>query len=324
MGRRRLALGGLMRVVAIFPGQGSQFVGMGGDLVERSSAAADVFARARDVLGYDLPAVMREGPEDRLRETRFSQPAIFTTNFALYAACEAFTPAASAGHSFGEYCSLVIAGALRFEDALSLVNERSLAMQEAADSAPGGMTAILGLDAGGVGRAVAGAGAVGRVQIANRNAPGQIVVSGDRAAVDRAAELALAEGAKRVVPLNVSGAWHSALMLPARERFAEKIAAVAIARPRFPVISNVDARPYDDPEAIRRNLVRSVTDEVLWHETAERLLAEGPDLIVEFGASAVLTSLMRRLPNVPRTLHVGDAAGVAKFAASLGSTAAVG
>lgn len=324
MGIRCVAVVRLMRIGAIFPGQGSQSVGMGGDLVERSPAAADVFARAQRVLGYDLLAVIREGPEDRLRETRFSQPAIFVLNYALFAAVgDALRPVASAGHSFGEYCSLAVAGSLRFEDALGLVNERSLAMQDAADLAPGGMSAILGLDVDRVREAVAAAATVGRVQLANFNAPGQIVVSGDRPAVDRVGELALEAGAKRVVVLNVSGAWHSALMIPARERFATKIAPVAIAVPSFTVVSNVDARPYTDVESIRMNLVRSVTDEVLWHATAERLLAEDLDLVVEFGASSVLTSLMKRLPDVPKLLHVGDAGGVAKLASLLGLPAAV-
>jgi [acyl-carrier-protein] S-malonyltransferase len=315
VGFGRLALGRIaMRIGAIFPGQGSQFVGMGVELAGASPTAADVFARAARVLGYDMLALVRDGPEHKLRETRFSQPAIYVTNYALAAASERLDACvASAGHSFGEYCSLTVADSLTFEDALTLVNERALAMQDAAERAPGGMTAILGLDDDAVRAVVEKARSVGRVQLANFNAPGQIVVSGDIDAVRRAAELALEAGAKRVVPLNVSGAWHSELMAPAQERFAPFVERARIAPPKFTVISNVDALPYRDVATIRRNLVRSVTAEVLWHETALRLIAERLDLVVEFGASAVLTPLMKRLPHIPAVLHAGDPAGLAKL-----------
>jgi [acyl-carrier-protein] S-malonyltransferase len=291
---------------------------MGVALAEASPIAADVFARASGVLGYDVLALARDGPEEKLRETRYSQPAIYVTNYALAASSERLDAcAASAGHSFGEYCSLTIAEALTFEDALSLVNERALAMQDAAERAPGGMTAILGLDVDGVNAAVEEARAVGRVQLANFNAPGQIVISGDVAAVQRAAERALEAGAKRVVPLNVSGAWHSELMAPAQERFAPFVERAKISPPRLTVVSNVDAQPYRDVQGIRRNLVRSLTAEVLWHETALRLIAERLDLVVEFGASAVLTPLMKRLLGVPSVLQAGDPAGLAKLREAL-------
>jgi len=313
-----------MRVGAIFPGQGSQSVGMGGAIVARYPVAADLFRRAERILGYDIGAVIARGPEDTLRETRYSQPAIFLTNYALAAAAgDALGVVASAGHSFGEYCSLTLAGALAFDDALALVNERGLAMQEAAERAPGAMAAILGLEPNKVRAAAEGARDAGRVRLANFNAPGQIVVSGDRDAVARAGELALAAGAKRVVPLNVSGAWHSELMAPARERFAPFVAAARIELPRFTVISNVDAQPYRDVATIRENLVRSVTDEVLWHDAAERLIAEGLERIVEFGGSAVLTPLLKRLPGAPPAVHVGDERGLESLAATLsaGTTA---
>jgi [acyl-carrier-protein] S-malonyltransferase len=301
-----------MRVAVVFPGQGSQSVGMGARIAEHSPVAADLFARAERVLGYDLGALVRDGPEDLLRETRYSQPAIYTVNYMLAAALgEALQPVASAGHSFAEFCSLTLAGALTFEDALALVRERGLAMQEAAENAPGAMAAVLGLTAEAVGEAVSRAQEAGRVNLANFNAPAQIVISGDRDAVRYAGELALGKGAKRVVPLNVSGAWHSALMIPARDRFAPFVERAHVAGPRFPVISNVDAQPYRDIASLRRNLIRSVTDEVLWHATAERLLAEGPELVVEFGGSAVLTALIKRMPGAPMTLFVGDERGVA-------------
>ncbi len=295
---------------------------MGGAIAEHSPAAAELFERAARVLGYDLLALVREGPEERLRETRYSQPAIFVVNYALAAALgDALRPVVSAGHSFGEFCSLTLARALDFEQALELVKQRGLAMQEAAERAPGAMAAILGLDASAIREAVAEARSAGRVDLANFNAPGQIVISGDRDAVARAGELALGKGAKRVVPLKVSGAWHSELMQPARERFAPYVERAVVAAPRFLVISNVDGLPYGDLSSIKANLIRSVTDEVLWHATAERLLAERPELVVEFGGSAVLTPLMKRMPGAPKALHVGDERGLAKLREMLSATA---
>ncbi len=305
-----------MRVGVVFPGQGSQVVGMGGAIAERYPVAADLFARARAVLGYDLIDLVRNGPEEKLRETQFSQPAIYVVNYAL--ACvigDAFGVVASAGHSFGEFCSLTLAHALTFEDALALVRERGLAMQDAADRAHGTMSAVLGLEPDKLRDAVARARSAGRVALANFNAPGQIVISGDRDAVGLAGEFALELGAKRVVPLNVSGAWHSELMAPARERFAPFIAAATIAMPTFVVVSNVDARPYTDVATIRTNLVHSITDEVLWHATAQCLVAQGLDLVVEFGGSAVLAPLFKRLDGAPKAIHVGDERGVEKLQA---------
>lgn len=309
-----------MRVGVVFPGQGSQSVGMGCDVAMRSRAAREIFERAEAVLGYDLLALAREGPEEKLRETEFSQPAIFTTNVALYEAVgDVLEPVVSAGHSFAEYCSLVAAHSLPFEEALRIVSERGKAMQEAAERARGGMSAILGLDAATI-RSVLEQPAVrnsGRVQLANFNSPTQIVISGDLEAVQRAGEAMLAAGAKRVVPLNVSGAWHSALMQPALERLAAAVNAAHFALPRFDVISNVDGLPYRDVTTIKANLVRSVVDEVRWHDTAERLLSYELDLVVEFGASGVLGALMRRMPNAPPSMVVSDYAGVENVRAAM-------
>jgi [acyl-carrier-protein] S-malonyltransferase len=297
----------------MFPGQGSQVVGMGVGLVEASPAAAELFERASAILGYDLLELVRNGPDERLRETRYSQPAIYVTNYALAVASSTLDACVtSAGHSFGEYCSLTIAGALTFETALTLVKERALAMHAAAELAPGGMSAILGLDVDGVRAAVEEGKSAGRVQMANFNAPGQIVVSGDLAAV------------KRVVPLNVSGAWHSELMRPARARFAPFVERAVIEQPRFIVVSNVDAQPYRDVAHIRRNLVESLTAEVLWHDTSLRLLAENLDALVEFGASPVLLPLARRLPNPPRLLQAGDVAALERMRDALTDPSAPG
>ncbi|MDQ2663467.1 MAG: ACP S-malonyltransferase [Candidatus Eremiobacteraeota bacterium] len=301
-----------MRVGVIFPGQGSQVVGMGADAAANEPAAEAIFDRASALLGYDLLALQKSGPDEKLRETKYSQPAIFVSNYALYQAVGSLSPVVSAGHSFGEFCSLTIAGALSFEDALRVVNERGKAMQYAAELAPGGMSAVLGMDATRIREIVAETNerTAKNVQLANFNSPGQIVISGDLAGVRVAGDALIEAGAKRVVPLNVSGAWHSKLMGPAVERFARAVRAAHFVLPAFDVISNVDARPYRDVDSIADHLVRSITEEVRWHETAEQLLAYDLDLVVECGASPVLAPLMKRLPAAPEVIAVSDFAGI--------------
>ncbi|BDE06655.1 malonyl CoA-acyl carrier protein transacylase [Vulcanimicrobium alpinum] len=305
-----------MRIGVVFPGQGSQVVGMGVDVARSSPAAAQCFAAAKTILGYDLLALCESGPEERLRETRYAQPAIFVTNVALARAVgEALEPVVGAGHSFGELCALTLAGALTFETALALVNERGLAMHRAAALAQGAMAAVLGLAADALRDAVATtvARGGGRVQLANFNAPGQIVISGDAEAVRMAGELAMEAGAKRVVPLNVAGAWHSALMDPAKDEFAAHVQAATVTPPRFTVISNVDAQPYAEVEQIKTNLIRSVTDEVLWHDTAVAMVALKLDLIVEFGAQSILAPMFKRIAAAPKAITVSGAAAIERL-----------
>lgn len=303
----------------IFPGQGSQTTGMGADVAEKFPAAAECFARASRVLGYDLLALVTSASADELKETRVSQPAIFTVNVALYRAVESLgcTPVVSAGHSFGEYCSLTIADAIDFDEALRIVNERGLAMGAAADLVPGTMAAIIGLHEQQVDDICARTRATtkGRVEIGNLNAPEQIVVSGDLESVEAACALAKQEGAKRAVILNVSGAWHSELMQPALPRFSRAVESAQLRMPSFSVISNVTATPYASVEEIRRCLIASLCARVRWHEAARALALVKPDIIVECGASQVLAPMMRRLPDVGSmpVVHVGDAAGVAKL-----------
>jgi [acyl-carrier-protein] S-malonyltransferase len=324
MGCRRLALGCVVRIAVVFPGQGSQSVGMGSDVAAHSSAAHAIFKRASELLGYDLLALQEHGPEETLRETQFSQPAIFTTNLAIYAAVGHLEPIVTAGHSFAELCSLVIARALSFDEALTIVNARGRAMQAAAERVRGGMSAILGLEAadvrGVLERCRAGHG--GRVGLANFNSPTQIVISGDFDAVQAAGEAMLDAGAKRVIPLNVSGAWHSNLMEPAVEPLRAAVEASHFRIPAFDVISNVDGRPYRDVETIKANLISSVVDEVRWHDTAERIVSYSPELVVEFGASGVLSALMKRMPGAPPTMVVSDITGVEKLRAVDGRTGA--
>ncbi len=314
-----------VKTAAVFPGQGSQTLGMGVDVAARSSEARDLFERANAILGYDLLQLQKSGPEEKLRETQYSQPSIFVTNVALYAAVgEDFAPVVSAGHSFGEFCSLYIAGSLSFEDALRIVDERGKAMQHAAELAPGGMSAVLGLNADVIRRVVdeARVSTGQRIQLANFNSPTQIVISGDLSGVQAAGDAMLAAGAKRVVPLNVSGAWHSALMDPAIERFANAVNAAYFSMPRFDVISNVDAKPYRDIETIKKNLVLSISNEVRWHDTAVAIAGYGVELVVEFGASGVLAPLMRRMENAPKASIVSDYAGVEKLRATLAGVTA--
>ena len=289
---------------------------MGVDVAARSAAARECFDRAASVLGYDLLELVLQGPEAALRETINSQPAIFTTNVALYRAVgEELKPLVTAGHSFAEFCSLVAAGSLAFEDALRIVEERAKAMQAAAQQARGGMTAVLGLEAERV-RAIVNSTQTNspqRVQLANLNSPTQIVISGDLAAVEAVSDAMLAAGAKRVVPLNVSGAWHSELMEPAVASFRAAVEKGAFRVPAFDVVSNVDAQPYRDISTIKTNLVSSIVREVRWHDTAQRMLSYGLDVVVEFGASSVLAPLMRRMENAPRTVTVSDYPGVEKL-----------
>jgi [acyl-carrier-protein] S-malonyltransferase len=297
---------------------------MGCDVASSSPEARAIFDRAADVLGYDLLALQSNGAEETLRETEFSQPAIFTTNLALYTAVgPAFAPVVTAGHSFAELCSLVIARSLPFEDALRIVSARGKAMQAAAVRARGGMSAILGLQAAEIRKVLERVRADngGRVGLANFNSPTQIVISGDYDAVQTASQAMLDAGAKRVVPLNVSGAWHSELMISALEPLAEAVEACNFTLPEIDVISNVDGRPYRDIETIKRNLIRSVVDEVRWHDTAERILTYKPDIVVEFGASGVLSALMKRMTGAPPAMVVSDFCGVERLRDAMESPA---
>lgn len=285
---------------------------MGADVAARIPASRECFERASVVLGFDLLKRIVTASPQELKETRLSQPAIFTANLAIYTALAdlELRPLVSAGHSFGEYCSLVIAGAIQFEEAVALVDQRAQAMGEASDAAPGAMAAIIGLEEAQVdevciqARTRSGA----RVDIGNLNTLTQIVVSGHREAVRLACELAKHAGAKRVRVLNVSGAWHSCLMETALPRFSEAVENAHLRVPEFTVISNVTAAPYDSASEIRRCLLASLCARVRWHEAASKLVGMKPDIIIECGVSEVLAPMMKRLPAIGsiRVAHVGD------------------
>ncbi len=312
----------------IFPGQGSQTVGMGTDVASHFAKSRECFERASVVLGYDLLKKVSTASPEELKETRLSQPAIFTANVAIYRAVATLglQPVVSAGHSFGEYCSLEISSAISFDEAIRIVNERGLAMGEAADLAPGAMAAIIGIEEDAVdavckrAREVSGA----RVDIGNLNTLTQIVVSGDVAGVEAACELAKEAGAKRVRILNVSGAWHSSLMARAMPRFELAVKGATLRMPAFTVISNVIARPYRSVEEIRSSLLASLCARVRWHEAATTMAAAVPDFIIECGASEVLAPMMKRLTNIGaiRILHVADSSGLEDLASALGLSTA--
>lgn len=284
----------------VFPGQGSQYAGMGLDAFESDPSARAVFEEADDVLGFGLSRLCFEGPEEDLRLTENTQPAILTVSIALWRALRdrgLAQPAFVAGHSLGEYSALVAAGALEFDSALRLVRQRGRFMQEAVPLGQGAMAAVIGLsleDLEAVCREAAEQEVVGP---ANINAPGQIVIAGHRTAVDRACSAALERGAKRARALPVSAPFHSPLMAPAQERLAQALQAVPFSDPGVPLVNNVDAEIVVSGEQARDGLVRQVSSAVLWTRSVERMIDEGADCFVEIGPKKVLTGLIKRISN---------------------------
>ena len=296
----------------VFPGQGSQQVGMGKDIAQQYPAASDVFAQADDLLGFPLSRLCFEGPEYALTDTINAQPALLTTSIALLRAweCQAAlpTPAYLAGHSMGEYTALVASGALTFADGLRLVRERGKLMKQAGETNPGSMAAVLGLERSVLAKVCLQASEeTGQsVEIANDNAPGQVVISGHKLSVSRASELAKVAGARRVVPLSVSIASHSCLMLTIAHEFRQVVAATPIKAPRVPIVGNVDARPLTDVEAIRAELVNQLTSPVRWVESVEWMAAQGVTTFIEIGPGNVLTGLIRRIQREGQQYNVAD------------------
>jgi [acyl-carrier-protein] S-malonyltransferase len=279
---------------------------MGADLAERFPQVRELFAQARGVLGFDLAEVCFHGPAEKLDSTAVSQPALFVVSLAALLAAAHDSPGlaekaeAAAGLSLGEYTALAFAGALDFEEGLRLVHARGLAMQAASDAVAGGMVSILGLERGAVDelcrRVLAEMPTSGAVlQVANLLCPSNVVVSGSAEACRRVALAAETAGAMKTIPLAVAGAFHTALMQPAVDRLAACVSAAHIVRPRIPVVSNVDARPHQDPAEIRELLVRQVVSPVRWEDSMRWLLTEGFDSFVEVGPGRVLRGLLRRI-----------------------------
>ncbi len=289
------------RSAFLFPGQGSQAVGMGRELSQADPAAAAVFAEADAVLGYDLARLCWEGPAETLNDTQYTQPALLTHAVAVLSALQLrapeFRPALTAGHSLGEFSALVAAGCLSFAQALLLVRERGLAMKAAGEESPGGMAAVLGLDAAEV-EAVcrqAAADISGIVQVANDNCPGQVVISGEESALARAIEALKARGARRVVRLAVSIASHSPLMQAAQARFGRALEAAPIAEPLVPIVGNVGARLLRTAAEVRADLQAQLTSRVRWTESIQAMTSAGVDTFLELGTGTVLTGLVRRI-----------------------------
>lgn len=290
-----------MSLALLFPGQGSQSVGMGKSLYEASPAARAVFDAADAALGFSIARLCFEGPEEELKLTANTQPAILTHSVAAFEDLKARFPerlegaAFAAGHSLGEYSANVAAGALAFADAVRLVRERGRFMQEAVPAGVGAMAAIVGLAPAAVDAACREAAHGEAVSPANYNSPEQTVIAGHAAAVARASEACLARGAKRAIPLPVSAPFHCALMSPARERMRPLLEAAAFADARLPVVTNVDAEPVRAAVGLRDALVRQVDSPVRWVETVQRLAREGVDRGLEIGPGNVLAGLVRRI-----------------------------
>lgn len=300
-----------MTAVWLFPGQGSQYVGMGRDLAENYSAAADIFARADAALGVSLSSLIFEGEEETLTLTANAQPALLVTSLAALAALDSCAPKPTfmAGHSLGEYTALTAAGVFELEDAVRLVALRGQAMQRAVPEGQGAMAAILGLDIAVLEAVVEECGCF----IANDNAPGQVVISGEVAAIIRAIDLAKAKGAKRALSLAVSAPFHCPLMKSAAREMESALAHVTMRSPKIPVVSNVSAEAERDPERIRTLLIDQVTGRVRWRETMAYVSVQGVTRAFEIGPGTVLTGLARRATTPLSCISLGTADVIATF-----------
>ncbi len=325
------------QVAFLFPGQGSQTVGMGADIFETSPAARRVFESADEALGIALSDLCFHGPDDVLRETINAQPAIVTVSLALLAALQEalnertsswsspLAPSFTAGHSVGEYAALVVSGAMQLKDALPLVRERGRLMHHEGTVCPGGMAAVIGMDEGSLEAVCQEATAQsvtnlpkdahpgqGRVIIANFNAPGQIVISGERGALSVAMELAKARGAKRVIPLPVSGAFHSPVMQPAAAGLAQAIEQTEVHDATIPLIGNIHALPLTEAQALREELAQQIAASVQWIRTIEYLVGVGVTTFLEIGPGQTLAGMVKRIAKGVTTLNISSAADIEK------------
>jgi [acyl-carrier-protein] S-malonyltransferase len=301
-----------MSLAFLFPGQGSQYVGMGQALAEAHPESRAVFDEADSALGFPLSRLCFEGPEEELKLTANTQPAILATSIAAFRALAARGPRPDwvAGHSLGEYSALVAAGTLSLSDAVVAVRRRGRYMQEAVPVGQGAMAAILGLDLAAIEKACAEAAAGEVVAPANINSPGQVVIAGHAAAVERASALCKAAGAKRAVPLPVSAPFHCALMRPAQDRLEKDLSAIVFLDPDPPLVNNVDARPVRSAAECREGLVRQVSAPVRWQESVEQLLKAGVSTFVEVGPGSVLVGLVRKIAKEARVANVEDPEGL--------------
>jgi [acyl-carrier-protein] S-malonyltransferase len=310
-----------MMTAFLFPGQGSQYVGMGRDIVQVYPEAAAVFEKANGIVGYDLQAVCFDGPADKLNSTALSQPAIFTVSAAILEVMRSrpvtvdMVPAAMAGLSMGEYTALYAAALVSFDDGLRLVRHRGEAMQAASEMSEGGMLCLIGLDNQTVQELCREAGEGELLVGVNFNCPGQIVISGTKRACARAEELAAKYGAVKAVPLAVAGAFHTELMTTATEELGLALAKTPIAPPQdVNIIANINAEYYRSAEAIVEGLKKQLTQPILWQKCMERLIADGVDEFYEIGPGKVLTGLMRRINRKANVINISDLASLQKLA----------
>ncbi len=309
-----------MKIAFTFPGQGSQAVGMGRAFAESSGTAKAIYAEANEALGFDLAGLSFEGPEAELELTANTQPAVLTASVAAAAVCaeRGLVPDMAAGHSLGEYSALVVAGALRFADAVRLVRKRGQYMQEAVPVGVGAMAAIMGLDLAAVEAVCAEAARGEVVRTANINSPAQIVIAGHRAAVERAVALAAERGGKKSVMLKVSAPFHCPLMQPAAERLRGEIDAIRVADPTIPVVRNVDARVSRAAADVKPALLAQIVSPVRWTGCVGRLAKDGADVFVEVGPGRALTGLLKRILADAKGFSIEDPAGLEKALAALG------
>ena len=298
----------------VFPGQGSQEVGMLQDMSETTSLVAETFDEASAVLGYDLWQLVQQGPMDQLNKTEFTQPALLTASIAVWRVCQQRgVPQVDlvAGHSLGEYSALVAAGVVEFRDAVHLVQQRGRFMQSAVPVGEGGMAAVLGLDDEQVSNICLAISTPNNVvQAANYNSPGQVVIAGSNDALTVAIDACKAAGAKRAMALSVSAPFHSALMLPAAGKMADALANVEFKAPQIKIIQNVDAQYCSDPALIRENLVKQMFSAVRWTESVQRMAADGVTVVVECGPGKVLSGLNRRIDKSLTSHSVNSAASL--------------
>lgn len=281
----------------VFPGQGSQFVGMGKDLYDNNEKAKELFEKANEILGFRITDIMFEGTDEELTQTKVTQPAVFLHS-VISALClgDEFAPTMVAGHSLGELSALVAAGALSFEDGVKLVSARAIAMQKACEAAPGTMAAVIGLPDEKIEEICAEVSTDGNIVVAaNYNCPGQLVISGNVDAINAACEKLKAAGAKRALPLKVGGAFHSPLMQPAKEELEKAIKATTFSEPKCPVYQNVDAQPHTDPADIQANLIAQLTSSVRWTASVQNMIKAGANDFTECGPGKALQGMIGRI-----------------------------